>query len=84
VRSVFVFPRADLERVKQQLTRLARVERDGQWFIDATKPSDSRAIYVSIDTTSDELAPLYCDWEPAEVERLGSALGHVAEWSVVV
>jgi hypothetical protein len=82
MRSVFVFPRADLERVKRELTRLARVERDGKWLIDAADPADSPAIYVCIETTADDLAPLYRDWEPSAVEALRAALGDVPAWSV--
>lgn len=70
MRSVFVFPTGDLERVQRLLTRLAREESDGRWSIDAARPSDSPAISVWIETTADDVAPLYCDWEPDQVERL--------------
>jgi hypothetical protein len=82
VRSVFVFPRADLQRTKEQLRRVAREERDGDWFIAAGNESDFTAIYVRVDGARDEVAPLYSDWDPSAVDALKAALGHLPSWSV--
>jgi hypothetical protein len=39
-------------------------------------------MHVRFESTTDERAPLYCDWEPAAVERLRAARGRVPSWSV--
>lgn len=77
-----MFPEADLDWVRRQLARLAREEQEGEWLVDTADASGSVALYVSIESTTDDLAPLYCDWEPAAVEGLRTALGQVPEWSV--
>ena len=82
VRSVFVFPQADLDWVRQELARVAREEPDGRWLVDAADGSGSAALYIELESTTDDVAPLFCDWEPAAVERLRAALGRVPEWSV--
>jgi hypothetical protein len=77
-----VFPLADLQHVRKRIAELASDSQHDPWVIDAADPSDSPAIYVSIATTTDELAGLYRDWEPSDVEALRAALGHLPEWCV--
>ncbi len=83
MRTVFVFPNADLNWVKQRLTAMAREDHGREWFIGAATEPSLTALYVRIDRTSDEAAPLYCDWEPAAMEAVRVALGRLPEWSVV-
>ena len=84
MRSVFVFPVTDLEAVRQRIIDLARPGQEDPWVIDvAGAPKASPAIYVHVDSTADEFAPLYCDWEPSDVELLKAAVGHRPDWAVV-
>jgi hypothetical protein len=82
VRSVFVFPLAELDDVRRRLTRLAREEHDNDWTIGAVDSTDP-APYVLIDSTYDKSAPLYCDWDSSEMQSLEAALGQLPTWSVV-
>ena len=80
VRSVFVFPEADLDWVRAQLRRVARQESNEEWVVDST--DGSPVIYVQVERTTDDRAPLYCDWEPDAVEGLRLALGRIPEWCI--
>jgi hypothetical protein len=82
MRTVFVFPRAGIDRTRARITRLASPTQHDPWVIDtADDPKDNPAIYVDIYTTAHG-APLYCDWEPREMAALEAAMGNLPWWSV--
>ncbi|MDQ4124211.1 MAG: hypothetical protein M3134_01240 [Actinomycetota bacterium] len=84
MRTVFVFPETDLASVRQRITDLARQGQDDRWVVDVGgAPEDAPALYVSIDATADDVAPLFSDWEPSAVEHLTASLGHRPDWAVV-
>lgn len=82
MRSVFVFPRADIDRTRERITRLGSPAQHDPWVIEtADDPKDNPAIYVEIYTTAHG-APLYCDWEPEAMAALRAAMGELPWWSV--
>jgi hypothetical protein len=83
VRSVFVFPSADLEHVEHRVTQLAsggRGRLDEPWVISTAEATP--ALYVSLQSVADDRAPLFGDWDTSAVEELEATLGHRPEWAV--
>jgi hypothetical protein len=84
MRTVFVFPTTPLDDTVRRIVHLASPTQAHPWVVNsAPKRKDNPAIYVEITTTRDELAPLYCDWEPTETKALATAVGALPDWGVI-
>jgi hypothetical protein len=84
MRTVFVFPAGPLDDTARRIDRLASPAQAHPWVLNsAPRSKDNPAIYIELATTQAKQAPLYCDWEPAGMQALETAVGALPDWGVM-